>query len=275
MIAVDDGSTDGSAAVLEDWRGRMPLVVVAQANGGASVARNVALERARGEYVYMLDADDFVHPHLLEWAVRAADAADADYVLFGSEDVRPDETAALRDRFAADGSPVRAEPLPVPPLRWYEEEVSLPVVWRFLFRRASLAGLTFPTGIMYEDNVFVYGYLARPVRGVRLAKPLYGYVQEPASVMHVTSSARKMKSIDVVMRELRGRLSPGDWAWLFLKRYVLTVKAFWRKDEEVPLLRDLTRGWFRDGIVRLGWFPFRWRLRFVWYLHGRMGRGGA
>ncbi len=71
IIVVDDGSTDGTRALLDrlriEKRNEWPeLVVVHQSNQGAGAARNVGLKRARGAFVGMLDADDRWHPQMLE-----------------------------------------------------------------------------------------------------------------------------------------------------------------------------------------------------------------
>jgi len=70
IIAVDDGSTDGTGAVLESWRDRFAaggreLVIVQRENGGAGAARNDGLDRARGEFLCFVDADDLLVPEAL------------------------------------------------------------------------------------------------------------------------------------------------------------------------------------------------------------------
>lgn len=61
VVCVDDGSTDGSLAILERYKTRDPRVrVFVQKNAGASAARNFALERARGEFVSFADPDDLL-----------------------------------------------------------------------------------------------------------------------------------------------------------------------------------------------------------------------
>ena len=65
LIVVDDGSTDGSTAILADIRD--PRVrVLTQCNSGVCAARNAGLVMARGEFVAFLDADDTWHPDCLQ-----------------------------------------------------------------------------------------------------------------------------------------------------------------------------------------------------------------
>ncbi len=72
VILIDDGSTDGSGAVLDEYAKQFPqFEVVHQPNGGVAAARNRGLERARGEYILWLDPDDYVLPGWLG-AIRAA-----------------------------------------------------------------------------------------------------------------------------------------------------------------------------------------------------------
>ncbi|WP_078887591.1 glycosyltransferase family 2 protein [Streptomyces sp. NRRL S-118] len=84
IIAVDDGSTDGTGEYLEEFAARsaVPMRVLRQANsGGPSGPRNTGLELARGRYVFFLDADDHLGEEALERLVAMADKAGTDVVL--------------------------------------------------------------------------------------------------------------------------------------------------------------------------------------------------
>jgi GT2 family glycosyltransferase len=78
MIVVDDGSTDGSAAIAEAHAAADARVqVLRQSNRGVGAARNAGLARARGRYVSFLDADDLLEPEKLARQGAVLDAADA------------------------------------------------------------------------------------------------------------------------------------------------------------------------------------------------------
>lgn len=80
VIAVDDGSTDGTAGVLERIASSDPRVRVLHSEGrGVSAARNMGLDAARGEFVFFLDADDVAVPELYPKVVDALRRDDADY----------------------------------------------------------------------------------------------------------------------------------------------------------------------------------------------------
>lgn len=84
VIAVDDGSTDGTGRYLEEFAARtdVPMRVLRQANSGAPGGpRNIGLELARGRYVFFLDADDYLGEEALERLVAMADRAGTDVVI--------------------------------------------------------------------------------------------------------------------------------------------------------------------------------------------------
>ena len=80
LICVDDGSTDNSLNILRDFAARDPrITVLSQDNKGPGTARNVALQRAEGEYVSFLDSDDkYAGSDVLETLYRFAEREDAD-----------------------------------------------------------------------------------------------------------------------------------------------------------------------------------------------------
>ena len=65
LLLVDDGSTDGSAALCEEYAAKDSRVrVIRKENGGASSARNLGIEEAQGEYIGFVDADDWIEPDM-------------------------------------------------------------------------------------------------------------------------------------------------------------------------------------------------------------------
>ncbi len=181
-ICVDDGSRDGSGDVAERFARHEPRIrVLRRANGGTSAARNAAMAEARGNYLAFLDEDDIYHPRYLEILHSAAernraDVVGLDFLPFG-EDSRPDfspppvgdegmslsDEIALRDHVAD----------------WYD---GVPwEVWRHLYRRDRVMGVTFPVGVRVEQDLrWHYSLLPRFKRYVRLRWAGYGWRRNSA-----------------------------------------------------------------------------------------------
>jgi glycosyltransferase involved in cell wall biosynthesis len=70
VIIVDDGSTDDTLLVAEQFASGLDLVIVRQANAGPAAARNAGIRRARGQYCAFLDADDRMLPGRLSSQVE-------------------------------------------------------------------------------------------------------------------------------------------------------------------------------------------------------------
>lgn len=82
IVCVNDGSTDGSAAILERYAAADPRVqVVTQENGGLSAARNSGLDVATGEYVMFVDSDDWIPSDAVAKMLRAAEESCAPVVV--------------------------------------------------------------------------------------------------------------------------------------------------------------------------------------------------
>lgn len=84
FLIVDDGSPDRAGAICDAYAAKDDrITVIHKENGGAPSARNMAMELARGKYLYFLDSDDWAEPTMLEDMVTLAEAHDAELVVTG------------------------------------------------------------------------------------------------------------------------------------------------------------------------------------------------
>ena len=68
LVLINDGSTDGSLAILEEFQSKFPdkIILIDQVNGGVSKATNAGIQASSGEYMQFLDADDLLSPDKIE-----------------------------------------------------------------------------------------------------------------------------------------------------------------------------------------------------------------
>lgn len=84
VVVVNDGSSDGSVSILEEYAPRFPgFQIIHQANAGFGAARNTGMRRARGTYVYCMDADDYLHPGLFHALAAKIHSFPYDTIFFG------------------------------------------------------------------------------------------------------------------------------------------------------------------------------------------------
>lgn len=189
IVAVDDGSTDGSLALLkraaeQDTR----IVIVSKPNGGLSSARNAGIAAATSPIVCFLDADDLLTPDACRriadvFEQDAAGGHPLDVLVFGAECL-PREAAYpwLTEHL----SPRDTVYEPFAPALLFEE-MSLPFSWRLAIRKAFLeeTGIAFDEGVAFgEDQVFGFALYPRANRTRLIGDKLYEYrVSRPGSLM--------------------------------------------------------------------------------------------
>lgn len=113
IICVDDGSTDGSAAVLKEYAGHDGRIrVFSQSNRRQGAARNLGLQKAVGRYVFFVDADDWLDENALELLWRKARETDADIVLTGTRLYDENKNSLNRDWCNYEGEKDLANGIP-------------------------------------------------------------------------------------------------------------------------------------------------------------------
>lgn len=151
VILVNDGSTDHSLQIAEEFAGKYPeeTILISQENKGLSVARNVGLEKAKGEYIYFIDSDDFLDSKAFESFFYKIQGTDLD-ILHGN----------VFQYYEKENIPVKTgirtgkEFL----YQMYEEKCYREVVWINIYRRKFLLEekLYFVEKLWYEDTLFSF-----------------------------------------------------------------------------------------------------------------------
>lgn len=187
---VDDGSTDGSSIMCDEYAVRDNRVrVIHKVNGGLSSARNAALNRVyslgpseRGEFVACVDSDDWVEPDYIEFLLGLIEVTGADvaqcghYIDFSAtRGVEKDKDHSMRIFSGEDAieSLLRNGPYDV-------------TAWNKLYRAEVLERIRYPEGRSYEDTATAH-LIANRARSVAVCmEPKYHYVQRYGSIANGT-----------------------------------------------------------------------------------------
>lgn len=181
IIVVDDGSDESPVKELvamdED------IVYIRQKNGGVSVARNMGLRLADGEYVQFIDADDLLMQMPYEHVLDFVRYDDDDIVMFDFCE-RPSKTCKFTDREKTTGANL---------LRSNNIHGS---VCGYIFRQSIVGSLRFTPGVAYgEDEEFTPQLMLRAERVRCTNAQAYFYRPRPASAISRTDMRSRLKRL--------------------------------------------------------------------------------
>ena len=159
VIAVNDGSTDNSWDIIQAYQQKdARITAFTQTNQGQSVARNLAMQHATGEYIYMMDSDDVLSSSdVLQTCYEYAKKNQADFIFFDREQFVEDKvnfSVSLHStKYADENTQYNGEMLLN---RMLDTTTYNSVVWLLLINRQFLEriGLRFYPGIIHEDELF-------------------------------------------------------------------------------------------------------------------------
>ncbi len=183
LMIVDDGSTDGSGGICDEYAEKDPRVRVFHTkNGGVSAARNFALDRMRGDYAVLLDSDDWLETNAIEILVGAALAHDADMVTcrYYSDWVNLRKASGPLKSAGVIENPQFTRAFILEP-----GIENMP--WNKLYRRELFEGVRYPEGKRYEDVATTYRLIGKVGRAVMLSDALYHYRQRETSISNTYS----------------------------------------------------------------------------------------
>ena len=200
-VCVDDGSTDGSAAILTEYAARdSRFRIITQPNGGLSAARNTGLDNAQGDYILFLDSDDWLESNTLEILNTHLQPPNSDLL-------RPD-ILCFNGRYT-DTLDVLTPESHLTGWEYYNryalEHREFPFVCVVLrcYRRQLLneKKLRFREGILHEDNHFTPRVCLAAKEVSVIPNTLYHYRRRPGSIM-ATRSLRSRQDMIRIANDL-------------------------------------------------------------------------
>lgn len=194
IIAVNDGSTDSSPAIVQDYVNRYPQFIrlITTENMGQGHARNVGIDEAQGEYLYFIDSDDYLAPDAMSELLNALDG-DYDILIFDSIAVNTDGLELEYRKGCARNDDLKLSHYP-------ELLLQSPDVWNKIFRRSLYieSGVRFTERVWFEDLRTVPKLYHYTDRIVYLPKAWHRYVQRPGSVTNTRKIERNLEIIPAV-----------------------------------------------------------------------------
>lgn len=251
VVALDDGSTDGSLAVFRDFAASHPFLrVETQSNAGAAVTRNRLLAMAGGEFVMFMDDDDSIAPDFIARYVDEALRTGADVVCGGYRKTTPEGKVLFTVR--------------TPDPAWSPLLVVTP--WAKLYRRDFLldAGIAFFDYPLGEDMPFCLGAYRHAKSMAVIDYAGYGWTSNPDSFSQTRQTTFSSDKDPVVLLDRCVAVTgTGGLFRYFYLRYVVWYLCFAGKTalpEDFLLLSGRLFAWLEAHGIPLRYPLFRHRL---------------
>lgn len=194
VILVDDGSTDNSGAICDEYKLNYPqTIVIHKENGGLSDARNAGIKVATGEFIYFIDSDDWLVSNaistLLDFALEnRCEVVQGgfyytydDYLLYDNRKISIDQTHFILNRKDAMTELIKNE---------YIKNFA----WGKLYKSSLVKKYLFPKGKYFEDSYWQHLIVNEINNYGVIPTPLYYYRQRESSI----SGQFNFKSLDLL-----------------------------------------------------------------------------
>lgn len=223
IICINDGSTDGSAAILEEYAGKDSRIkIVNQENQGLSITRNKGLEIAVGEYIAFADSDDFYAPAFLQTLLNTMEQTGADIVGCDFQKIyKKTDTLGQIHKIEPKIYPNALDVL-LHPKNFIHFNV-----WNKLYKRDVIGDIRFVPHIYYEDWVFNCCVFERAQRFAWIKEKLYAYRISNTSIMRSDFNVQKLNDYVIGIKEVHNYFvayAPEKWEKIRQTRISRTVK---------------------------------------------------
>ncbi len=289
LILVDDGSTDRSGSICDDYAAKDTRVIaIHKQNGGISSARNEGLKVSRGEFIGFMDNDDALHPQMLQILHDAIQSGDYDLAmswasLVGEQAVLPH----LADDKTAEHpttSVLTQTDLMAGLFGQRGEDLQYMAVWNKLYRRELVEGLLF-NKTASEDTEWNSRVFMRTSRAVLVDKGLYYWIQHPSSVSHAGVNSRYINFVNsykMCLDNIPAGLVYRSWCLEKLYKAIARVKYYARHSDLASQATSVVSKVYQETIHEFRSSKLPWINRFsllsfyhIPSLYGLVARGAA
>lgn len=294
IICVNDGSSDGSGDILQEYAARdSRVVVIEQENKGASVARNSALDISHGDYIMFVDGDDWIDLDTCEVAIKVATQHKADVVFWSyvreyrresKEKLMPiDDGAILQGDVARDLLHRRQMGLVGGELAHPEYADSLVTVWGKLYRAELLrvSGARFvdirKIGTS-EDAMFNLQMLKGISRAIYIKRCLYHYRKDNTASVTTRYKENLHLQWDFLFDQMQDYIEeqhlPGEYRQALQNRISLSIvglglnimNAPTSAVKKIAMLREVISSQrYRQAIytLKIRYLPIHWKMFYI------------
>ncbi len=197
VLFVDDCGTDNSIKIINDYINSQKIanarIIQREKNGGLSAARNSGIEKARGDYLYFLDSDDYIDDYTIEAFANVIqsgsyDVVIANYIKFPKQELCSN---SLNEEILR-GFDIQEN--------YYNNKIVV-TAWNKLINRDFLVknNLYFENGIIHEDVIWSFLVMSKAKSLFYISKPTYLYRVRDNSIMTNSFGEKNINSLERIL----------------------------------------------------------------------------
>lgn len=191
IILVDDGSTDNSGSICDEYKDiDHRIKVIHKVNGGLSDARNAGIEIATGEYLTFIDSDDYIDEDYVKYLYGLVKEGQT-LMSICSHTVVYDNGTVLKKE---TGERQKLESKTVLDRILYDEDIDLSA-WAKLYHKSLFKDIRFPVGRLFEDAATTYKFIDKSGYVMIGSQSKYYYMIRSNSISTVGFSRKKIDLI--------------------------------------------------------------------------------
>jgi glycosyltransferase involved in cell wall biosynthesis len=191
VIFVNDGSTDSSKNIIEQYVDNDKVKLINKENGGAASARNVGINVSSGKYIMFVDCDDVLHENIVEELMEAVYKDNLDLAM------------CAYNLITVEGQNIISNVSYIYPSKNLFSYNNCGLLmnypgfpWGKVFKREMFDDVRFPEGCWYEDTIIIMLLYTKCKSYKYVEKPLYDYYIHEKNITHTVSNSKSLKSID-------------------------------------------------------------------------------
>ena len=251
IILINDGSPDGCDKLCKEWEQKdSRIIYIKKENGGVCSARNLGLDKATGNYIAFVDADDYISPLMYEKLYTLMVDNKADLVICGRTRILEGRTVTYKNTGMQifSGKNVNMQNLSC--------QFDLNICMNKLYKKSLFKDLRFPSNMTYAEDLFIVpDILDNAQKIVYTAEGLYYYVERGNSASFTLNEKKLMNDICAKQKLLNYLISNHancsiafDWLFAAFTNLYNNSKSFCTK----------VKAWVY--YAKFYWFHFKWSI---------------
>ncbi|MFI3084414.1 MULTISPECIES: glycosyltransferase family 2 protein [Streptococcus] len=258
VLLVNDGSTDESGKICGEYAKKdIRIRVFHTKNAGVSVARNLGLRYAQGEYITFVDSDDSIHPQMVEMMVSELQRTNSDCIICSCKTVETMQSFENIEEFETEVVEANLAIRDLCHLEKPYKDMEVTAVWGTLYKHSIIEGFSFAENVTVgEDFLFKYSLFHSCTSITYISAPLYHYLIRPSSAMRNGFNKQKLESLSYFENFLTSANSDRNYMNLMTRIVNMAIVILFM----IPIAEE-----YRDERIRVINYIRKYRISVLMY----------